>query len=582
MPRPETPESQAHNTPHLPNGRDLFLLNTVTTLKGIRERLTPGRILGGVAALGTVGYTAHEIVDSASAHVETIDDIKSRVGVDLLIPNLGLDFQIGTPQPASSPGGRGFTERVIPGGGDMLTWQAGPEANAFLWKIGTETGQTLLPRGSNLPIRSSQYMVGQTEVSADRFSCFMYVVPGIANSDLLCASSGIASVTNAPTLGISLNESRIASLNLGAAAAGVDTRYLVPLGGNPIQLAGNATAASYDTQGNTTCFIDIDMRGTTAVGNSEVACGFPGHANFPDTSATATPTRLATPSALTTSTATETRVIPTVTPSPDFTPTRTPDRTPTLIIPGVSYDFGADVPDADRNFIRNTVSWTQDYWGGRAIPVKVYAFSNIDSLLDAFNRDCVCSDWTGLWDLLRSQISTEGLSAAPGGRGPTGRGALLIPVYQTGVLGNLSELTRLQYITHTQEHSYQYGLTGGPVDPVWMAEGNADYFSAKVLASQGRSDFSVLRRSIISEAKSMPYSLNQLESWSTQIPRRAPYAHGFLATDFLVSRYGEASILEDWRNYGQSGGSWQNAFQNTFGVSVADFYRQYDSYLSQL
>jgi len=251
--------------------------------------------------------------------------------------------------------------------------------------------------------------------------------------------------------------------------------------------------------------------------------------------------------------------------------------------------FGDDVQASDREFIQSAASWTQRYWGQPAGSVTVYAYTTLDALLYAFTQDCACpSQLSTYLTLFRSEL------AFPGHFTTTAQGAMLVWVYSEGwrqsdrMTGGAYD--RLRHLTHTQFHSIQRALGIGRTDPPWIAEGSAEYSMARVMAANGRMNFQAERASIASEVASMTTKLSDLEERTFQAPVRAPYALGFLAAEYLASKYGEQSILTYWRSLGAilkprydrgdyaAVGAWQEAFGQAFGLPVAEFYRQFEMY----
>lgn len=267
-------------------------------------------------------------------------------------------------------------------------------------------------------------------------------------------------------------------------------------------------------------------------------------------------------------------------------PNSSPDPTP-LPKPPLGFKFGADVAPSDRDQIKAAASWTQDYWGKRAGSMTVYAYGDLGLLLDAFGQDCGCPGWTSLWNNLNYELRTESISTAPG--------ALLAhtgqpPWRKPGGLTN---------IAHSHFHTIQRTLTGGNTDPVWMAEGGADFSQAKVLSANGRTNFTSgraqtfaeLRRETIKEQDPWRYlRLSDLESWpqieAIRAPKRAPYAIGFLAIEYIGARYGEQAILEYWQKWGEilqaGNGTWKDALQAVLGIPVDRFYSDFEAYRARL
>ena len=56
------------------------------------------------------------------------------------------------------------------------------------------------------------------------------------------------------------------------------------------------------------------------------------------------------------------------------------------------------------------------------------------------------------------------------------------------------------------------------------------------------------------------------------------YPLGFMATDFLVDNFGGLPALVSFYDAIGPGTTWQDAFWSTFGLSVDEFYAEFEAY----
>lgn len=216
-------------------------------------------------------------------------------------------------------------------------------------------------------------------------------------------------------------------------------------------------------------------------------------------------------------------------------------------------------------------SLTQEFWGG--VRLSVFAHSTSNAVLDAYTRACGCSaPWYA-----RQELESEFTTTAPG--------AFLVVVGSDFRSMNRDILIGSALI-HSMTHAIQRGYTAGFVGPVWMGEGGAEY--ADVHGGVRDSEF--MHRYGRNEARDQGYALSELEAWPNNngfgAPfGRAPYNLGHFATDLLASPSGRASILAYWQELGNNlrrgmseDAAWRAAFQSTFGVSVSQFYVEFEAY----
>ena len=310
-----------------PSWGELIRYHFIPQIKGTVKnpvKSHPGKIISGLGttALGLLAVdAAYEFAGNPAAQVETVSDIASRLGLDLINSNLAPDTAYAgnlEQSPIVAPiGGKGFTlgSEVS---GVTTSWREGSGQIGYNLYVLSERGLSILPQGRMLDRISAVYT---TESTVEPRACYMLVAQGIdgplGNSDILCAIRYFRSAIGAPRdFTISLNQSNIATLQWSAPSEGGQDGYLIlPIGKDLIVLPGNATAVTFDTRGQLTCSIAGSFRNQELIGNTDILCALPGYSNIPDV-LPPTPTRTLTPT-------------PTRTQTPTATQTSTPTRQPT-------------------------------------------------------------------------------------------------------------------------------------------------------------------------------------------------------------------------------------------------------------
>ena len=242
------------------------------------------------------------------------------------------------------------------------------------------------------------------------------------------------------------------------------------------------------------------------------------------------------------------------------------------------FKFGPDISPADRAFITDRINWAKGTWPN-APKVSVYASSSVDSLLETFKQDCTmfypasyCNRPDGIWDFFRQELQGNYFLV-------NGPGVMLAHISKDSAWAKHSPDVRTRHLTHDYFHGIENGLSKKDrLDPLWMAEGNADYSMVKTLVANKHIILAEERARFIREARARILPLSALEDYPIQ---PLHYTLGYFATEYLVSKYGEDSLLKYWRNFGV-GETWQSAFENTFGLSVSQFYNEFNSYIAQV
>lgn len=129
------------------------------------------------------------------------------------------------------------------------------------------------------------------------------------------------------------------------------------------------------------------------------------------------------------------------------------------------------------------------------------------------------------------------------------------------------ELAFLGPMAHEYVHALQEQL-GGSGEPLWIAEGMAWYFDALHNQASDAPEFFKTRDYLWWQAREATDSLRSMErdNWHWGV--------GYLAVERLVARSGEASLFDFYRNLATAP-TWQEAFQETFGLTPDDFYEEF-------
>lgn len=121
--------------------------------------------------------------------------------------------------------------------------------------------------------------------------------------------------------------------------------------------------------------------------------------------------------------------------------------------------------------------------------------------------------------------------------------------------------------------------------PTWLVEGSADYFSFRIASDQGlvltsrNATFDGERADRVTFAKTR----QPLSTYESAFGNYDAYATGFLATDYLVDNYGSTKSIQDiWVALKDRPRDWKRAFSKIYGISVDQFYAEFEAYRWQI
>lgn len=288
---------------------------------------------------------------------------------------------------------------------------------------------------------------------------------------------------------------------------------------------------------------------------------------------TSTPTRTSTPTLtpLPTSTATRTR---TATPTFTSTPTRAPTRTPLPAPVNVTFRYDNGVSPQERQEIQDIVSYAQQALG-QVGPLTIFAYSNVDALVaeedKALNRASTSAE--SIETRRRYEANILPAEAILGS----------IFVYAGKAWQARTLETNSSTLTHEYFHNAQYYLSGlgpGKTGATWFVEGGAEYATYYTLAKVGLANLETVRSNKLGQTRGLSNPLSSIENraGSEMEDYNARYSLGYLAVAYLASSYGDQAVIQEYWEAMRAGVSWQVAFQTTFGISVADFYRRFEAY----
>lgn len=114
-----------------------------------------------------------------------------------------------------------------------------------------------------------------------------------------------------------------------------------------------------------------------------------------------------------------------------------------------------------------------------------------------------------------------------------------------------------------------------PLIPSWISEGGAEY--AAFTVREESPQLSGPNTDPGAGCRGLEQNLAELEP---DVVGGQVYCHGLNAVRLLVDESGNASMLEFWERQG-AGEPWREAFQNTFGKTVEEFYTEFDEWNTQ-
>ena len=301
----------------------------------------------------------------------------------------------------------------------------------------------------------------------------------------------------------------------------------------------------------------------------------------PTATPTATPTQTAMPTATPTPVPTAT---PTATPTQTAMPTATP--TPVAASPPPTWVFAGDTPEEHQTILREEMEYSRSYFSDR-FGIEATGFTVLVG--DHEWMSLMYRDMTGGGDfsLVVSPHLSSGHALVFGSA--TG-GAVLALVY--GYLPDESLISLKHDIIHEYFHVLQRQLAASGVPSAyWLVEGSAVYADYVYSPSRpGRRDFlndryTPYRDLAVRGARDSEFldnlsaELARFEDPSAFHDSHESYPLSFISVAFLVEEHAkeEDLFVNYWKLLGKRS-TWQQAFEEAFGIPVDDFYEALDEW----
>ncbi len=144
---------------------------------------------------------------------------------------------------------------------------------------------------------------------------------------------------------------------------------------------------------------------------------------------------------------------------------------------------------------------------------------------------------------------------------------------------------RLRIILHEYAHVLEFDLVGSQlgccpsdqvplIGPQWLVEGSAEYLTFVFFGDQG------VIEGQKNDAKSVSAPLRELETLMGLDSEFFAISLAAVAVDFAVSLRELSALVDFWQAIGD-GASWQTAFESSFGLTIDEFYQEFEAYRSR-
>ena len=136
--------------------------------------------------------------------------------------------------------------------------------------------------------------------------------------------------------------------------------------------------------------------------------------------------------------------------------------------------------------------------------------------------------------------------------------------------------TAFQYDIHGMNAGFTLSQGQGVPGPAWFVEGMARYFDVLITSLHG-GDADFLRRLRVAVVDGVAVLVNEVPLSAAENRGNCEYICGAFAIELLASIVGQRHIV-DFYTMRRPGQTWQQAFEEAFGISVPDFYAMYDQH----
>ncbi|HUR22401.1 MAG TPA: hypothetical protein VMZ73_00870 [Acidimicrobiales bacterium] len=240
-----------------------------------------------------------------------------------------------------------------------------------------------------------------------------------------------------------------------------------------------------------------------------------------------------------------------------------------IAVPGASIllRFDEGVPPEALSVVEETIPVAYDALGESG-PLVVHVYASADTYVASHDPR----------SQERARADIDGGVVATGGAGA-------IRIYSPRFLDR-DTTTRRLIVIHEYFHTVQSRLSAGRggVIPLWLREGTARYVEYGVAGDHGYIDYGRRRTAEVRTSRG-------LESLQTYEEQGGPtfrgdsggaYVVGFLASEYLETLKGRQAVQRDFWAALRTSADWRAAFTTVFGISVDQFYADFESYRKTL
>lgn len=244
-----------------------------------------------------------------------------------------------------------------------------------------------------------------------------------------------------------------------------------------------------------------------------------------------------------------------------------------------NYVFGEKVSPRTQTSVVDSLAYAASF------VEEVTGYKNEDFTLFAFmDSEPLVEHYMNFYNIPAGQ-RTEILNRWRTPRWEAGRGNIFA-LLGTELTDPLDAAT-LHPITHEYVHVIQWSFAPntywGPDDPLptgpyWLGEGIAEYFAFLHRSSQASGmAMEQTYRNLVQVANHSDAPLESMESWSgmENAGTESAYALGTIAAFQLAERSGVKALLEYSEAVGNTG-NWRLGFEHVFGLSVEQFYEDFE------
>lgn len=284
---------------------------------------------------------------------------------------------------------------------------------------------------------------------------------------------------------------------------------------------------------------------------------------------------------------------------------RNSDLSLPLPIKQPAYVFGDQVIQEEQQEFREDMEFAINYIRDRTGQVintdlTVYVFRDRENFLDAYiavhfgeaapeetreeaREEAIetLEERGDSWGFFNPSLAPDGVPLGP-----------IIFIYGDIYFSN--EYVRLLVMVHEHFHAIQIPFLDSngyspDTGPYWFIEGSARYLEAKTLEYLGEDlyYFGYSEMQEMDRARNINAPLEALETFEAffdlapEPDGASSYSFGALAAAFLADNYGSLETLVHYYNIIGPDMPWKEAFQNAFGISINEFYREFGQYRSE-